>query len=241
MFFRGIIFYITIGFSLCVSAKDVDIEIVAEEAFPLQYSKGNQVVGPTIELVRQVLEHAGLSYSIKVMPWARAYELAKNKPNILILSMARTSGRESLFEWVGEVARFEYFFYTTASFLKSHDVTPETIGSFRIGAIRHSAAYQYLESQGFSYLYPVTSHRQNYEKLLMDRIDFFPASRSMFKAACNKYRADCEQFIPYAPIGAPVTSLFFALSLQTEPKYKEDILNAYLAVTTQQKIVEKPH
>lgn len=238
MFFRGIIFCITIGFSLCVSAKDVDIQIVTEEAFPLQYSADKQVVGPTINIVRQVLEHAGLSYSIKVMPWARAYELAKNKPNILILSIARTTERESLFDWIGEVARFEYFFYTTESFLKTHDVTSNNIGSFRIGAVRHSATYQYLESQGFSHLYPVTNHRQNYEKLLMNRIDFFPASRSMFKASCTKYRADCDQFVPYAPIGAPVTSLFFALSLQTKPEYKEAILSAYTAVISKQKEIE---
>jgi len=238
MFFRGMLFCITIGFSLCVIAKDVDIQIVTEEAFPLQYSKNDHVEGPAIDIVRHVLKRAGLSYSIAVMPWARAFELAKNKPNVLILSIARTSERERLFEWVGEVARFEYFFYTTASFLQKHDVTPDSIALYRIGAVRHSATYQYLENKGFNNLYPVTSHLQNYEKLLTDRIDFFPASRTMFTASCTQYRADCEQFIPYAPIGAPVTRLFFALSLATKAEYKEKIGKAYLAFTADEQEIQ---
>lgn len=209
------LFLAAIGLSLFVNAKDVKINVVTEEAFPLQYSQKGKVVGPSTELVESVLAKANLSYDISIMPWARAYEMASKMPNTLIYSIARTPARESMFHWIGEVTRFEYYFYTTKDFAEEHLITPETVKHFRIGSVRNSATFQHLTDQGYNHVFPVSSPDQNFEKLLKGRIDMFPASRSTFDLSCKNNRVDCARFIPVMPLDLPSISLYFAVSKNT--------------------------
>ncbi|WP_286263566.1 substrate-binding periplasmic protein [Thalassotalea atypica] len=230
MWFQGMLFVVAIGFSQFINAKDVNIEAVTEEAFPLQYSVDANIKGPAAELVKRVLEEADLSYRMTAMPWARAYEVAKFKPNTLIFSMARTQEREHSFHWVGEVIRLEYYFFTTREFAASNAINLDTIKSFRLGAIRNTASLEHLYQQGFKYVSPVSNPDQNYEKLLTNRIDLFPASRSIFKASCENVRLDCDRFIPVMPLDMPPLSLYFALSKNTPQAMVDRITKAYQRV-----------
>src|SRR5512145_1222837 len=68
--------------------------------------------GPANEIAEATLKRAGFSgYSITLYPWARAYDMAQQEPNVLIYLIARTPEREPRFKWVGEFIRVDYFLY----------------------------------------------------------------------------------------------------------------------------------
>lgn len=196
-------------------ANGTQIQVVTEEAFPLQYSEEGVIKGPTTQIVKQMLAQSKVSFDISIMPWARAYEMAKQKPNTLIYSIARTPSREDQFHWIGIVSRYEYYLYTTKDFADSHVINEQTMKQYRIGSVRNSATFQYLHEQDFQHIFAVSNPDQNYEKLIKRRIDMFPASRSAFEASCKNLRDDCERFIPVIPLGLPPVNLYVAMSKET--------------------------
>jgi polar amino acid transport system substrate-binding protein len=234
MLFRGIFLLALVFVSVAVKGQETAIHVVTEEAFPLQFTAENEIVGPTTDLVRAVLEQAELTHNIATMPWARAYEKAKHKPNTLIYSIARSEDREALFHWIGKVAQFEYFFYTTREFADQHVINKETIKQFRMGTVRNSVTFQHLTKNHFKYIFPVSHPDQNYGKLLNGRIDMFPASRNTFEITCANTRSDCSRFIPVLPLEMPVMNLYFAVSKSTSAEVIERIKSAYDIVVAQE-------
>ena len=89
----------------------INIKVVTEDTFPLQYLENGKVTGPATNLVEQVLLAAGVTYNIEVLPWARAYQLALTEPNILIYSLAKTTARLNAFKWVGKITALDYYLY----------------------------------------------------------------------------------------------------------------------------------
>ena len=86
------------------SAPKGHVAVVTEDWKPYSFEEDGAVKGSATGLVRKVLERAGIDYSIKVYPWARAYSMALNDDDTLIFAIVRSGEREPLFNWVGQVA-----------------------------------------------------------------------------------------------------------------------------------------
>lgn len=222
--------------SLKSVAEDVTIQVVTEDAYPLQYLEQDQLIGPAFDIVSQVLTRANLPFDVNVLPWARAYASAKSQPNTLIFSIARTPSRESEFHWIGALMELEYFFYGLAENFPDDNYHASQFKDKRIGTILDSATYQFLQAEGFKGLYPVSSPKQNYNKLLNKRIDVIPANAVSFQISCKKFGKDCHQIKQLAPLGLPAIELYFALSKSTSPEVVERIEQAYQELLTEQVI-----
>ncbi|MFC6476827.1 hypothetical protein ACFQDN_09900 [Pseudomonas asuensis] len=86
------------------------IQVVTEESQFITLRNG-RIGGAATEVVELTLNRAGQTdYKINLYPWARAYDIATNQPNVLIYLVARTPEREALFKWVGRVAAAQYYF-----------------------------------------------------------------------------------------------------------------------------------
>src|SRR5574343_704797 len=81
-----------------------DMTAYTEELPPLNYQDGGQVSGFATELLQAVMQQAGYSVDIQLMPWARAYRLVMEGPDRVIYSITRTPQREPLFHWVGPIS-----------------------------------------------------------------------------------------------------------------------------------------
>jgi polar amino acid transport system substrate-binding protein len=209
------------------SESPVTIQVVTEEAFPSQYIENGRLVGPSYDIVKAVLKEANIAHSVEVMPWARSYHMALTTANVLIFSMARTAQREQEFIWIGPLVDVKYYFYGLKQRFAGENLTLAQAKRLKIGVIRSSATYQYLQSTGFNNLYRVSSPKQNYEKLLTNRIDIFPANKGSFAASCRKFEINCEDIVPLRPLDLPALSLFFALSKETDPELVSRITRAY--------------
>ena len=170
---------------------DIKIRVVTENSFPVQYIENGKITGPGTKLVKQVLSTAGLSYTIEVLPWARAYFTAMHEPNVLIYSLAKTSEREQKFSWVGKIKSLNYYLYGNADKNINFNTPLDQLKQYKIGVVRDSAVQQYLTINGFGKLTTVVRGRQNFQLFEQNRIDLLPINKSSFQAICTQKKYNC--------------------------------------------------
>lgn len=99
---------------------NTDLFIVATQSPLLQYGDNGEDKGSTVEILQAILSASKLAASVNFMPWARAYDIAKSKPNTLILSIIRTPEREQQFHWLIKVSNLARVFTSLAVKPENH-------------------------------------------------------------------------------------------------------------------------
>lgn len=95
--------------------ESIDWQVLTEHSPPGEYLDDNgRVTGATAEMVRELMQRQGLDGDITLLPWARAFALAQDGPNIVLFETARTAEREDQFKWVGPIKRVVSGFYARA-------------------------------------------------------------------------------------------------------------------------------
>jgi polar amino acid transport system substrate-binding protein len=218
-----------------LSTQALKIKVVTEDTFPIQYLENGKVLGPATDLVKSVLAEANIPFTIEVLPWARAYNVALSQPNTMIYSLARTKQREDLFQWIGSVMRLNYYLVGMESLKLSQPITLESLKKLKIGVIRDSATEQHLIALGFKNLYLVGKPSQSINMLKLGRIDLFPTNYSSFQFSCLHMKVDCQQIKPFYHLEKLTASLYFALSNQTDSVVVDKIKSAYQVVMERSK------
>ncbi len=96
-----------------IPAQACGLRVLTEDLPPYQLVKDQQVVaGLAYTQVQAILQQAGLPCRTEVMPWARAFDIAREQPNILIYSLARLPPRESSFIWLAPLVQAQYRYYS---------------------------------------------------------------------------------------------------------------------------------
>ncbi len=81
------------------------ITLVTEHLPPYQMlSKDNKITGFATEVIIETMERSEYDYSLHLYPWVRSYNLALQKKNHCIFSIARLAIREQSFKWVGPLS-----------------------------------------------------------------------------------------------------------------------------------------
>jgi polar amino acid transport system substrate-binding protein len=151
-----------------------DIQVVTE-ATSYSYLRDGKVVGPASAVVEATLQRAGLNdYRMAIYPWARAYDMALQQPNVLIYLIVRNPAREPLFHWVGEVTRFDYHLYKLRGREDIQVHSLEDAKKYSIGVQRADVREQYLQAQGFSKLVVSAHESENFQKLLKRQVQLIP-------------------------------------------------------------------
>ncbi|MCH8536517.1 MAG: transporter substrate-binding domain-containing protein [Alkalimonas sp.] len=74
---------------------------------PYQTFEQGEVAGMNTQWVQSLLVEAELTAEFEIYPWARAMNIAKTQPNVLIYAIARMTEREDDFYWIARMAQFE--------------------------------------------------------------------------------------------------------------------------------------
>lgn len=137
-------------FALARPVIATDMTAYTEELPPLNYQDGGQVSGFATELLQAVMQQAGYSVDIQLMPWARAYRLVMEGPDRIIYSITRTPQREPLFHWVGPISPRQIKLYRLNS-RSDIQINSETdLSRYKLGAMFESAAAQKLAGLGLA-------------------------------------------------------------------------------------------
>ena len=200
---------------LCASSHAESIKAVTEDT-SYSYLQDGKVAGPASQVVRAMLQRAGLSdYSLALYPWARAYDMALHQPDVLIYLIARTPEREPLFKWLGEVTRIEYHFYKLRG---QPDIQVRTLADakhYSIGVLREDVRHQYLQAEGFTKLVVAAHNRDNFRHLLNRQVQLVPMPERDAMLLCKEARIDCARLEQVYTLDALTTGLYMAYSHST--------------------------
>ncbi|WP_281556806.1 transporter substrate-binding domain-containing protein [Thalassomonas sp. RHCl1] len=146
--------------------------LMTQEMPPYVIKQQGEITGASVDIIRALFQQAKLPYQIKILPWKRAYETAKNTPTC-IFPVQRSQQREAEFEWISPVLISQTAFYAVGA-----EKTPlhslQDAMAFSIGTYRGSAIEEYLLTMGFN-VDSVSRDRANINKLLSGRIALWAA------------------------------------------------------------------
>lgn len=173
---RALILPVFFAFTLMPLRDSIaaDLTIVTEHHPPVQYLRDNQITGSATQIVQLVLQEAGLSADIQLMPWARAYSLAKDGRNTLIYSMLQTPDRIDHFHWLGPVGELNVAVVSLADRDDLQLTRLDHSQAHIFGVIRDSYSHEYLTKAGFDNdknLFLVATMEEQVNLLLNKRID----------------------------------------------------------------------
>jgi polar amino acid transport system substrate-binding protein len=201
---------------LCASSHAESIKAVTEET-SYSYLENGQVGGPAGRVVEAMLQRAGLNdYSLALYPWARAYDMALQQPDVLIYLIARTPEREPLFKWVGEVTHIEYHFYKLRG---QPDIQVHSLADakqFNVGVLRADVRQQYLQAEGFTKLVVAADNRENFKHLLNRQVLLVPMSERDAILLCAEAGVDYTSLEQVYTPDALSTGLYMAYSNSTD-------------------------
>lgn len=170
-----------------------ELKILTENLPPLNYVKGDILVGPAVEIVKEIQKRLGSHEPIKVYPWARAYQMALREENIVLFGMTHTAERNSKFKWIGPIARKrDILVARKRSKIKIQNLE-DAKRVKRIGTIRGDVKESFLKSQGFKNLVSTHDERKNAQKLILGRIDLWVYKQPGLKTVCELAGVDCNQ------------------------------------------------
>jgi polar amino acid transport system substrate-binding protein len=149
--------------------------LITTESSPPSAMKGEtQVIGFATEKVRAIMERVGIDYEIEIMPWKRAYTLARHQADTCVYSTTRVPEREALFKWIGPTHENDWTLFGRAD-RNYHIATIEDARQYRIGAYNGDVRGDALMAQGFN-VDMVQDRLANARKLQVNRIDLWATS-----------------------------------------------------------------
>lgn len=156
------------------AAQATTLRLTTEVSPPFNMLEGDKIVGRATDQVRELMDRAQVSFTMELLPWARAYNMALKEADTCVFTTTRTPEREALFKWVGPVGAAEWILYGSAERkLKLQSI--DEARSLLIGTYLGDARDEYFRSRGFR-VESVSDDLANPRKLLLNRIDLWAAS-----------------------------------------------------------------
>lgn len=216
-----------LALSVVACAWGQSITVVTEEYPPYNFQDAatNKISGMATEVVEEILKRTKLDYKLGIYPWARAYQMAQDAPNVLIYSIGRNEKRETLFKWVDVIAPYDVYLYRLKSRPEIKVSTVEDIRRFKIGAVRDDVRAQYLEKAQVQ-LDLVIDDSANAKKLASQRIDMFPIDALAVVALYKREGLDPASVVKVFKLEALSVGLYMAFSKQTSDELVRDCKTA---------------
>lgn len=178
----------------CQSVICEELTILTENLPPLNYVENGVIVGPSVEIVKQIQKRLGSREQIQVYPWARAYQIALREKNVVLFGMTYTKVREDKFKWVGPLATKRDILVAKKGSGIKIDRLEDAKKVKSIGTLRDDTRERLLKRHGFTNLEPVSDEQLNVKKLALGRIDLWTYKIPGLRTICDLAGVDYEQF-----------------------------------------------
>jgi polar amino acid transport system substrate-binding protein len=218
--FVAMIVFFGSQYSLCE-----ELTILTENLPPLNYVDNGVLVGPSVEIVREIQKKVGSKVPIQVYPWSRAYKMAEEKENVVLFGMTYTEVRKDKFKWVGPLA-------IKRDILVARKDSGITISSLedakkvkRIGILLDDTRGRLLTSHGFTNLEAVSDEQLNAKKLGLGRLDLWAYKIPGLRTVCDLAGVDHNQFKEVYHLRE--IELMIAFSKKTSDKIVKEWQNAF--------------
>lgn len=191
------------------------LTVLTEEFPPYSFSANGEISGYSTEVVRAALAQAGIDYRLQILPWARAFSLAKTQPNVLIYSMVRTPERETRFHWIAQLAPRNVYLYKLKARSDIRVSSLAGLRPYRIAANRGDVVEEQLYQLGLQADLGVADEA-SLKKLVAGRVDLMAGSELSIQGVCVRAAISCA--LLERSIGMPgLSDYYVAASLGTPP------------------------
>ena len=201
--------------------------LVTEEFEPFNYIEHGKLTGYSVEVARALVERAGIAYSIAAYPWARAYRMAQQLPNVLIFSLARTPAREKQFQWIAPLARRQVYLYQLS---RRHDVqvgSLDDLPRYITAVNRDDIAHAQLAEMGLAKRLDLTNNAlSGLNKLLVGRVDLIVGNPHSIRSLCASAGVP-ENIVKRAILLSDDSDYYLAASLDTPAATVERLREQY--------------
>lgn len=210
-----------------------EIIIYSDEDIPYVTIDGDGRIngGTTTEPVFKLLRHLNLSRTkIERVPWARAYNEAISKPNIMIYPIVKTSERLEKLDYLFKLLESKVYFYKLRS---RDDIKISNFNDakkFTVCVQRDDYRAKFLLSKGFKFLDEATSSTLNVKKFLEGRCDLIISTEIGIKNKIEHLKYEFNLVENLISIDELDSDLYLAINKNTPEKIKEVIKNSVKSV-----------
>ncbi|MBV8466653.1 MAG: transporter substrate-binding domain-containing protein [Burkholderiales bacterium] len=220
---------------LCAVALAAPLQVVTENWRPYNYEENGVVKGQSTDIVRLVLDRSGLPYTIDVLPWARAYQYATTKPDVLIYTIIRIPPREGLFKWIGPLGPSG----TTSLYRRRDDKAPpprtlDEAKQLDVVTNRDSMDHQMLEHLHFPNITVAPSVESAIKMFFAQRTRMIAVDDAVLGSEFEAAGFHAEGAVAIMPLFK--TPPYLAVSKQTSDETVRRIRDAYEALVREGKI-----
>lgn len=199
-------------------AEQQPLRLLTEHKPPGTYrNEQGQVAGATVELIRHVQQQLDEPAKIELLPWARAFEIAKTGPNTAVFETIRNASRAPLFKWVGPLKQYKVMLYGRADRMLRD---PADFIQYRIACeYRRSALVENLIQLGFTTeknLVLTAKHGDCYNMLLRGRVDAVTLSSNNVEAQLALFQKQGVPLIAVLPVTEVKMYLAFSPDVSDE-------------------------
>ncbi|NQZ87804.1 MAG: transporter substrate-binding domain-containing protein [Saccharospirillaceae bacterium] len=171
-------------------ALATDYNIMSEELPPWNFTENGSPTGVTVEIVREILKKINHPDTITIYPWIRAYRMTRYGRNNILFTMARTSEREALFNWIGPIATERTYFYKHKDTKLHLESLADANNSYTILVTRGFPEQKILLSKGFNNLFITLKTINSFKMLAQHRADLVVSGEFTAKFLMNKNLID---------------------------------------------------
>jgi polar amino acid transport system substrate-binding protein len=171
----------TLLLTLCLSLAPLSsaladtLHFVTEEYAPFNYSKDGRITGIAVEQVEAMAKAAGIDYTLEIMPWARAFATAENRPKTCVFTTGYNRERAGRFVWVNPLLKDQMVLLKRKG--EAYDgLTIVKARTLKVGSQRGDFAVEALQLIGFKDIDLAADIDITLRKLLSGRIDLMPTS-----------------------------------------------------------------
>ena len=170
-----------------------ELIILTENLPPLNYVEKGILVGPSVDIVKEIQRRVGSHEPIQVYPWSRAYKMALEEDNVVLFSMTYTKVRYDKFKWIGPVAQKRDILVAKKGSDFKINSLEDAKKVKRIGTLRDDTRERLLKSLGFTNLEPVSDEQLNAKKLVLGRIDLWTYKKPGLRTVCELAGVDYNE------------------------------------------------
>lgn len=204
----------------CVASAS-QLQVVTELSPPYQTLLNNEVSGSATKLVRTLLSKSGLSATIDMYPWARAYHKAVSEPNTLIYSIAKTDEREELFHWLLAVAHYKFGLVALSKRNDLQNIALSDIENYTLAVQRNDVSHKWALDIGLEegkQLIICSDIGCSWKLLLNNKVDFIVESPELIEGMLVQYEQNASVAKHIVTIPELKITGYLAANVEIEPE-----------------------
>lgn len=189
-------------------------------------SDSGRAAGQDAVFFQALLTEQGYRPQLDVYPWSRAYRIATQTPNTLIIGIARNPERKDKLYWVEAFMDLQYGLFSYGDKPRFNIQSAKELQQFTIGAQRDDGLYHVLVAMGLKKIETVLHYHMLYKMAEKQRVDLITASTETTDIRCRQL-AICDKLHMEYPLTHVDNTLYLAFNKDTDSNLVQSVREAF--------------